>query len=49
MEDSQLFNLFLGLALILWGASVFVPERTLVVVAAVAAIVAGVLALLLAF
>ncbi len=47
MENLQLFYIALGVALVLWGISVFVAERTLVVIAGVAAIIAGVLSLAL--
>lgn len=47
-NESQLFYIFLGIALILWGVSVVIPERALVVIAAGAAIIAGVLTFVLA-
>lgn len=46
-NESQLFYIFLGVALILWGVSVFVPERVLVVLAGISSIIAGVLSLIL--
>lgn len=47
MEDLTLFYIALAVWAIAWGASVFIAERVLVVVAGVAAIITGVLALLL--
>ena len=49
MENSQLYYFFLAVFTILFGVSVFVAERVLVVLAGIAAIVTGVLALLLSF
>ena len=49
MSESQVFYLVLATWAILYGVSVFVPERTLVVISGVAAIVTGVFSLVLAF
>lgn len=47
MEELTLFYIGLAVWGILWGVSVFVAERVLVVIAGVAAVVTGVLALFL--
>lgn len=49
MNESEFFYLCLAVWAITYGVSVFVPERTLVVVSAVAAVITGVLAVTLAF
>lgn len=48
MDKLQLFYFLLGAALILWGISVFVSERVLIVLAGIAAIAAGVISIILA-
>lgn len=49
MTESQIFYLVLAIWAMAYGVSVFVPERTIVVISGIAAIVTGVLALVLAF
>lgn len=45
METSQLLLICLAIWAIAYGASVFIPERTIVVISAIAAIITGVVAL----
>lgn len=49
MAKSQMFYLFLTFWGILYGISVFIPDRVLLVLSGVAAIITGVLAFTLAF
>lgn len=49
MSETQFFYLCLAVWAIAYGVSVFLPERTLLVVSAVAAVITGVLSVILAF
>ncbi len=49
MDITQLFYIMLAVWSIAYGVSVFLPERTIVVISAIAAIVTGIIALSLAF
>lgn len=49
MTDSQIFYLVLAIWAIAYGVSVFVPDRVIIVISGIAAIVTGIVALLLAF
>lgn len=47
MDKLELFYFLVGTALILWGVSVFVSERVLIVIAGIVAIAAGVISLMI--
>lgn len=49
MSTSQFFYLCLAVWAIAYGVSVFIPDRVIVVISAIAAVITGIIAISLAF